>query len=183
MFTGCSVPLGMQSGEISDKQITASSVASNWYSSLWQPWLARLDKQGSVNAWQSKVVNKKNHILHASILKPYHHQILQFFFSPQSNDMQPWLQIELKDVKKVTGIVTQGAKSLKTEMFVTTYVLEYSDDGKKWTKYTDNEDYEIKVPHPTWAIKSYCTGLYTIITSFFFFFCRHLWETLITMVM
>ncbi|KAM9486470.1 coagulation factor V isoform 2-T2 [Clarias gariepinus] len=112
---GCSVPLGMQSGEISDKQITASSVASNWYSSLWQPWLARLDKQGSVNAWQSK-----------------------------SNDMQPWLQIELKDVKKVTGIVTQGAKSLKTEMFVTTYVLEYSDDGKKWTKYTDNEDYEIK---------------------------------------
>lgn len=63
--------------------------------------------------------------------------------------MHPWLQIELKDVKKITGIVTQGAKSLKTEMFVTTYVLEYSDNGKKWTKYSDNDDYEIKVPHRT----------------------------------
>lgn len=63
--------------------------------------------------------------------------------------MQPWLQIELNDVKKITGIVTQGAKSMKTEMFVTTYVLEYSDDGKKWIKYSDNEDYEIKVPHRT----------------------------------
>lgn len=56
MFAGCSVPLGMQSGQISDDQITASSVASNWHFGLWQPWLARLDKQGSLNAWQAKVV-------------------------------------------------------------------------------------------------------------------------------
>ncbi|KAG7331178.1 hypothetical protein KOW79_005147 [Hemibagrus wyckioides] len=112
---GCSVPLGMQSGYINDHQITASSVATSWYSGSWQPWLARLDKQGSLNAWQAK-----------------------------SNDNHPWIQIELKEVKKISGIVTQGAKSLKTEMFVTTYVLEYSDDGKKWTKYSDNEDYEIK---------------------------------------
>lgn len=63
--------------------------------------------------------------------------------------MDPWLQIELKNVKKITGIVTQGAKTLNTEMFVTSYVLEYSDDGKKWTKYSDSEDYEIKVLHKT----------------------------------
>uniref|UniRef100_A0AAR2IT94 ferroxidase n=1 Tax=Pygocentrus nattereri TaxID=42514 RepID=A0AAR2IT94_PYGNA len=113
---GCSVPLGMQSGQINDHQITASSVASNWYSGSWNPWFARLDKQGAVNAWQAK-----------------------------SNDMQPWLLIELKEVKKITGIVTQGAKSLGKEMFITTYVLEYSDDGKKWTKYTDDQDYEQKV--------------------------------------
>ncbi|XP_060784747.1 coagulation factor V [Neoarius graeffei] len=113
---GCSVPLGMQSGYINDHQITASSVATNWYSSSWQPWFARLDKQGSLNAWQA-----------------------------MSYDTKPWLQIALKDVKKITGIVTQGAKSLNTEMFVTTYVLEYSDDGKKWIKYSDNEDYEMKI--------------------------------------
>lgn len=40
-------------------------------------------------------------------------------------------------------------------MFVTTYVLEYSDDGKKWNKYSDNEDYEIKVQHQTWVNKSF----------------------------
>lgn len=57
MFSGCSVPLGMQSGYINDHQITASSVATNWYSSSWQPWFARLDKQGSLNAWQAMVAN------------------------------------------------------------------------------------------------------------------------------
>ncbi|XP_076857602.1 coagulation factor V [Brachyhypopomus gauderio] len=113
---GCSVPLGMQSGFIKDQQISASSVVTNWYSGPWQPWFGRLDKQGAVNAWQAK-----------------------------SNDMQPWIQIELKVVKKITGIVTQGAKTLGTEMFVTSYVLEYSDDdGRTWTKYTDDEDYEQK---------------------------------------
>ncbi|TSL16038.1 Coagulation factor V [Bagarius yarrelli] len=112
---GCSVPLGMQSGYINDHQITASSVATNWYSGSWHPWLARLDKQGSRNAWQAK-----------------------------STDHHPWIQIEIKDVKKITGIVTQGAKSLKTEMFVTTYIIEFSDDGITWTKYSDNEDYEVK---------------------------------------
>uniref|UniRef100_A0A8C1R3F7 ferroxidase n=1 Tax=Cyprinus carpio TaxID=7962 RepID=A0A8C1R3F7_CYPCA len=92
---GCSVPLGMESGLIKDAQITASSVASNWYSGQWHPWYARLNKLGTVNAWQAK-----------------------------NNDMQPWIQVELKDIKKITGIITQGAKSFGNEMFVTAYTLE-----------------------------------------------------------
>uniref|UniRef100_A0A672TBP4 ferroxidase n=1 Tax=Sinocyclocheilus grahami TaxID=75366 RepID=A0A672TBP4_SINGR len=112
---GCSVPLGIESGLIKDAQITASSVASSWYSGQWHPWYARLNKYGTTNAWQAK-----------------------------NNDMQPWIQVELKDIKKITGIITQGAKSLGNEMFVTAYSLEYSEDGKRWTKYTDDEDYEQK---------------------------------------
>uniref|UniRef100_A0A673LM95 ferroxidase n=1 Tax=Sinocyclocheilus rhinocerous TaxID=307959 RepID=A0A673LM95_9TELE len=112
---GCSVPLGIESGLIKDAQITASSVASSWYSGQWHPWYARLNKYGTANAWQAK-----------------------------NNDMQPWIQVELKDIKKITGIITQGAKSLGNEMFVTAYSLEYSEDGKRWTKYTDDEDYEQK---------------------------------------
>uniref|UniRef100_A0A671T7A0 ferroxidase n=1 Tax=Sinocyclocheilus anshuiensis TaxID=1608454 RepID=A0A671T7A0_9TELE len=95
---GCSVPLGIESGLIKDAQITASSVASSWYSGQWHPWYARLNKYGTANAWQ------------------------------------PWIQVELKDIKKITGIITQGAKSLGNEMFVTAYSLEYSEDGKRWTK-------------------------------------------------
>uniref|UniRef100_A0A672T9K7 Venom prothrombin activator omicarin-C non-catalytic subunit-like n=1 Tax=Sinocyclocheilus grahami TaxID=75366 RepID=A0A672T9K7_SINGR len=91
---GCSVPLGIESGLIKDAQITASSVASSWYSGQWHPWYARLNKYGTTNAWQN-------------------------------NDMQPWIQVELKDIKKITGIITQGAKSLGNEMFVTAYSLEY----------------------------------------------------------
>uniref|UniRef100_A0A8C2GW10 ferroxidase n=1 Tax=Cyprinus carpio TaxID=7962 RepID=A0A8C2GW10_CYPCA len=115
VLAGCSVPLGMESGLIKDAQITASSVASNWYSGQWHPWYARLNKLGTVNAWQAK-----------------------------NNDMHPWIQVELKDIKKITGIITQGAKSFGNEMFVTAYTLEYSEDSKRWTKYTEDEDYEQK---------------------------------------
>ncbi|XP_076119380.1 coagulation factor V [Alosa pseudoharengus] len=111
---GCSVPLGMKSGDIGDQQIKASSAASNWYAGTWEAWLARLDRQGTVNAWQAKY-----------------------------NDMQQWLQIELNDVKKITGIITQGAKSLGTQMFVSAFILEYSKDGVRWTKYTSDSDYEV----------------------------------------
>uniref|UniRef100_A0A8C8HCW0 ferroxidase n=1 Tax=Oncorhynchus tshawytscha TaxID=74940 RepID=A0A8C8HCW0_ONCTS len=108
---GCSVPLGMESGRIEDHRITASSTASSWYSGSWQASLGRLNTQGTINAWQAK-----------------------------NNNMNQWLQVELAQVKKITGIITQGAKSLGTEMYVICYTLEYSDDGLHWMKYTDDDD-------------------------------------------
>uniref|UniRef100_A0A8C8HDF9 ferroxidase n=1 Tax=Oncorhynchus tshawytscha TaxID=74940 RepID=A0A8C8HDF9_ONCTS len=93
---GCSVPLGMESGRIEDHRITASSTASSWYSGSWQASLGRLNTQGTINAWQAK-----------------------------NNNMNQWLQVELAQVKKITGIITQGAKSLGTEMYVICYTLEY----------------------------------------------------------
>ncbi|KAK1903336.1 Coagulation factor V [Dissostichus eleginoides] len=108
---GCSVPLGMKSRLIEDRHITASSEAYRWYSSSsWKPAYARLDKQGTINAWQAKYSN-----------------------------MNQWLQVELPQVMKITGIVTQGAKSLGKEMYVISYSLQYSDNGIHWTPYTDDE--------------------------------------------
>uniref|UniRef100_A0A4W6EAV3 ferroxidase n=1 Tax=Lates calcarifer TaxID=8187 RepID=A0A4W6EAV3_LATCA len=112
---GCSVPLGIESGLIEDKRITASSTASSWYSGPWIPSLARLNKQGTINAWQAK-----------------------------HNNMNQWLQVELPHVKKITGIITQGAKSLGTEMYVMSYILQYSDNGIHWKQYTDDEDHPFK---------------------------------------
>uniref|UniRef100_A0A3Q1GC09 ferroxidase n=1 Tax=Acanthochromis polyacanthus TaxID=80966 RepID=A0A3Q1GC09_9TELE len=106
---GCSVPLGMESELIEDGKITASSTATSWYSGPWKASLARLNKQGTINAWRAKVENQ-------------------------------WLKVELPQVKKITGIITQGAKSLGSEMFVTSYILQYSDNGIHWTDYTDDED-------------------------------------------
>ncbi|KAG6929531.1 coagulation factor V-like, partial [Chelydra serpentina] len=62
---GCSLPLGMENGEIKNAQVTASSYKKSWYSS-WEPSLARLNQQGRLNAWQAK-----------------------------SNNNQQWLQIDL----------------------------------------------------------------------------------------
>ncbi|KAM7380225.1 hypothetical protein PAMP_003537 [Pampus punctatissimus] len=112
---GCSVPLGMESGLIKDSHITASSTANSWYSGTWKPSLARLNRQGTVNAWQAKF-----------------------------NDMNQWLQVELPQIKKITGIITQGAKSLGREMYVKSYTLVYSDDGIRWKQYTDVDDVTFK---------------------------------------
>uniref|UniRef100_A0AAV2K284 ferroxidase n=1 Tax=Knipowitschia caucasica TaxID=637954 RepID=A0AAV2K284_KNICA len=107
---GCSVPLGMESRLIHDHQISASSTASSWFGGPWKPAFARLNKQGTINAWQAR-----------------------------SNDLQQWLQVELPQMKKITGIITQGAKSLGKELYVISFSLQYSNDGLHWTDYTDDE--------------------------------------------
>ncbi|XP_037136671.1 coagulation factor V isoform X1 [Syngnathus acus] len=113
---GCSVPLGMENRLIEDRRITASSVNSNWYFGDWSPFFARLNKQGAVNAWQAK-----------------------------NGDIKQWLQVELPEVMKITGIVTQGAKSLGKEMYVTSYTLRYSDNGIHWHDYTEDDDGPAKI--------------------------------------
>lgn len=113
---GCSVPLGMESEAIGDIYITASSTATSWYNGPWKPSLARLNRQGAVNAWQA-----------------------------MNNNMDQWLQVELPQIKKITGVITQGAKSLGKEMYVMSYILQYSDNGIEWKEYTDSEDEPARV--------------------------------------
>lgn len=67
--------------------------------------------------------------------------------------MNQWLQVELPQIKKITGIITQGAKSLGTEKFVTSYTLQYSDNGMYWNQYTDDEDSPSKVRFFTWQLE------------------------------
>uniref|UniRef100_A0A8C9FGJ0 Coagulation factor V n=1 Tax=Pavo cristatus TaxID=9049 RepID=A0A8C9FGJ0_PAVCR len=52
---GCSLPLGMENGEIKNTQITASSVKTSWFST-WEPSLARLNQKGKINAWRAKYI-------------------------------------------------------------------------------------------------------------------------------
>lgn len=59
--------------------------------------------------------------------------------------MNQWLQVELPHTKKITGIITQGAKALGTEMYVISYSLQYSHDGVNWKHYTDDDELERKV--------------------------------------
>ncbi|XP_058396091.1 coagulation factor V [Diceros bicornis minor] len=103
---GCSTPLGMESGKIQNKQITASSFKKSWWGDYWEPFRARLNAQGRVNAWQAK-----------------------------ANNNQQWLQIDLLKIKKITAIVTQGCKSLSSEMYVKSYSIHYSDQGVEWKPY------------------------------------------------
>ncbi|KAM5203194.1 coagulation factor V [Hipposideros larvatus] len=113
---GCSTPLGMESGKIEDVQITASSFKKSWWGDYWEPFRARLNAQGRVNAWQATANNNKQ-----------------------------WLQIDLLKVKKITAIVTQGCKSLSSEMYVKSYAIHYSDQGVEWKPYRQKSSMVAKI--------------------------------------
>ncbi|XP_061484280.1 coagulation factor V [Rhineura floridana] len=104
----CFTPLGMESGTIKNAQITASSYKKTWWNS-WEPFLARLNLKGRTNAWQAK-----------------------------SNNNHQWLQIDLLQTKKITGIITQGAKAMSSEMYVRTFSIHYSGDNSAWKSYRDD---------------------------------------------
>lgn len=105
-LNGCSEPLGMKSRLVSDRQLTASSTFRTWGidTFTWQPHYARLDKQGKTNAWTAA-----------------------------TNNRSEWLQVDLESPKKLTGIITQGAKDFGSVQFVTAFKIAYSDDGKFWS--------------------------------------------------
>ncbi|KAG7335254.1 hypothetical protein KOW79_001850 [Hemibagrus wyckioides] len=114
-LNSCSLPLGMQRNLIADNQISASTFRQSWRNT-WSPSLARLNQGGSANAWR-----------------------------PKSNNPYEWLQVDFKVVKRVTGIVTQGAKSLFTSMMVTEFLISVSDDGHSWVTVTEPGTQEEKI--------------------------------------
>ena len=89
----------MESGAISDAQITASSRMNNNST----PRQARLNfiEQG----------------------------IKQGGWSSHKNDRNQWLQVDLGSHTTVTGVATQGRNSTKWRQWITTFTLQFSFDG------------------------------------------------------
>ncbi|XP_042639015.1 coagulation factor VIII [Orycteropus afer afer] len=112
-LNSCRMPLGMESKVISDAQITASSYFTKAFAT-WSPSQARLHLQGRTNAWR-----------------------------PQVNNPKEWLQVDLKKTMKVTGITTQGAKSLLTSMYVKEFLIASSQDGHHWTLFLQNDKVKV----------------------------------------
>ncbi|KAM6323128.1 coagulation factor VIII [Podargus strigoides] len=102
-LNSCSMPLGMENRGIPDQRISASSYSTSVFSS-WSPSHARLNLQGRTNAWR-----------------------------PKSNSPSEWLQVDFEVTKKVTAIITQGAKAVFTHMFVKEFAVSSSQDGVHWS--------------------------------------------------
>ncbi|CAJ0924499.1 unnamed protein product [Ranitomeya imitator] len=117
-MSGCSDPLGMKTHMVPDKQITASSVFKTWGidAFTWHPHYARLDKIGKTNAWTAS-----------------------------ENNQSQWLQIDLGVNKKITGVITQGAKDFGNIQYVEAYKIAYSDTGSTWLVYQDSRTKTDKV--------------------------------------
>ncbi|XP_022363509.1 retinoschisin [Enhydra lutris kenyoni] len=101
-------PLGFESGEVTPDQITCSNLEQyvGWYSS-WTANKARLNSQGFGCAWLSKY-----------------------------QDSSQWLQIDLKEVKVISGILTQGRCDI--DEWMTKYSVQYrTDESLNWIYYKD----------------------------------------------
>uniref|UniRef100_A0A672NNC6 Coagulation factor VIII-like n=1 Tax=Sinocyclocheilus grahami TaxID=75366 RepID=A0A672NNC6_SINGR len=97
------MPLGMERRLIPSSSISASSFLNKWLESR-SPDLARLHQEGQANAWR-----------------------------PKTNNPHEWLQVDFLSVKRVTGVVTQGARSILKPMIVTEFTVSISNDGHKWS--------------------------------------------------
>uniref|UniRef100_A0A8C2FR04 Coagulation factor VIII, procoagulant component n=1 Tax=Cyprinus carpio TaxID=7962 RepID=A0A8C2FR04_CYPCA len=102
-LNSCSMPLGMERRLIPSSSISASSFLNKWLLS-WSPDLARLHQEGRANAWR-----------------------------PKTNNPNEWLQVDFLSVKRVTAVVTQGARSVLKPMIVTEFTVSISNDGHKWS--------------------------------------------------
>ncbi|XP_061669367.1 retinoschisin 1a [Syngnathoides biaculeatus] len=101
-------PLGFEAGSVSPEQLSCSNEDqySGWFSS-WLPNKARLNSQGFGCAWLSKF-----------------------------QDNSQWLQIDLREVMVVSGILTQGR--CDADEWVTKYSVQYRTDEKlNWIFYKD----------------------------------------------
>ena len=97
--------LGMESGAIADSQITASSEWNVKHG----PKQARLYIKETVNgrgAWVSL-----------------------------TNDLNQWLQVDLRKITPVTHVATQGRNSFSPAQRITKYKLQFSDDGASFLFY------------------------------------------------
>uniref|UniRef100_A0A8K9V811 Coagulation factor VIII, procoagulant component n=1 Tax=Oncorhynchus mykiss TaxID=8022 RepID=A0A8K9V811_ONCMY len=114
-LNSCSFPLGLQRRLVPDSSFRASSFLQTWRLS-WSPALARLRQDGSANAWRPKV-----------------------------NNPHEWLQVDLLVMKRITGVVTQGAWSILTQMMVTEFSVTISDEGHSWSNVVDEESQREKM--------------------------------------
>ncbi|XP_052005616.1 coagulation factor VIII-like [Xyrauchen texanus] len=114
-LNSCTLPLGMQRGWIPSSNISASSFLNKWLLS-WSPDLARLHQKGRANAWR-----------------------------PKTSNPHEWLQVEFASMKRVTGVVTQGAHSVLKQIMVTEFTVSVSNNGHTWTTVKEKDSDQEKI--------------------------------------
>ncbi|XP_035684034.1 discoidin domain-containing receptor 2-like [Branchiostoma floridae] len=58
-------------------------------------------------------------------------------WAPSGPSIEEWLQVDLGEMKAVTGIITQGLRD--APVGATLYKLQFSADGTEWTTYADGD--------------------------------------------
>lgn len=56
-------------------------------------------------------------------------------------------QVDLEKTKRLTGIITQGAKDFGVVQFVSVFKVAYSNDGESWSLVKEESSGDDKVRH------------------------------------
>lgn len=56
-----------------------------------------------------------------------------------------FLQVDLEKTKRLTGIITQGAKDFGVVQFVSVFKIAYSNDGESWSTVKEEDTGNEKV--------------------------------------
>ncbi|RXM98807.1 Coagulation factor VIII [Acipenser ruthenus] len=141
----------------------------------WLPRLARLDMSGSVNAWSGQSSKSwiqvdllRPMLIHGISTQGAKQRFSDYFIaqfqisystdqeswkryrgnvthSEKANNPHEWLKVDFGEVKRITGIITQGAKRLMMPMFVTEFTISFSNDGVTWTAILEKQVPRVQV--------------------------------------
>lgn len=136
--TGCVEALGMESGTITDAQLSASSE--------WGGRYLHAPRQGRLN-FQSDPGKKAG------------------AWCPRKNDPDPWLQVDFRSYTTVTRIATQGRNGWGN-WWVTKYRILYSDNGMTFQYYKQPSDNSAKVNVHAVGEASFSTFWLTFISTY-----------------
>ena len=124
LYTACNRSLGMESGKILDKQITASSEWSAHHAA----------HQGRLNFQE---------VVEGGVLKK------SGSWSALISDQNQWLQVDLLRQEIITSVATQGRNKhplwKKNNQWVKSYKLQYSNNGANLEYYKDERQNSAKV--------------------------------------
>ncbi|XP_076015760.1 coagulation factor V [Genypterus blacodes] len=115
-LNSCSMPLGLQKRYLIPNSNFAASSVYSYLRRTWSSALARLHQEGSVNAWR-----------------------------PKNNNPHEWLQVDLGKIRRITGVLTQGASSLLTQMMVTEFSVTVSRDRHSWSSVLEDGSQREKI--------------------------------------
>ena len=141
----------MQSGQISDDVITASSALRVNY----EPWLARLHSQLGEGAWCAGVSKDVNNPFHVRFcvrlsLGSWKRWLDDFsFVYLQKNSDNQYLQVDLQHLHQVKRVATQGKYAVPgciiPDAWVTSYMMQFRQDTTDWWNYTEDGDTKARI--------------------------------------
>lgn len=84
-------------------------------------------------------------------------------WAPQRTDRSQWLQVDLRDRMDVTGVATQGRYG--SSDWVTSYMLLFSDMGKSWKQYRQEDGVGVSISSPVITPSAFGSKRIILVTS------------------